>query len=67
MSRTWNGCEPGLTIPADRWLSIAKWTRSCAANGSAKSSLPAVGINECAGIKIMTVQDVQTVPIVQTV
>jgi len=36
-------------------------------SGCGKSSRPAVGISACAAIKVMTVQDVQTVPIVQTV
>ena len=37
------------------------------ANGSAKSSRPAVGISACPAISIMTVQNVQAVQIVQTV
>ena len=45
-------CVPGLTSAPDRWLSIAKWIRSCAATGSAKSSLLAVGISACMATRI---------------
>ena len=66
-SETLKGCGHGSMNAADRWLSIASSTRSCAATGSAKSSPPAVGISACAGIRDYCRSRLQIVPIVQNV